>query len=119
MGSETSFLRRLEEAGSAMVFCPRATVEHRIKRHDCLLGTVMSRARSYGRGRVYIDGIENAELLEKRPWQWRAWQLRRLVIGYARLAAGYVCNRKMRRVQYLINRQAEISRIRESLLLTN
>ena len=56
MGSESELLRRLEREGQQLFFCEAAAVGHQIKPSLLRWGSVLARARRYGRGLGLLDG---------------------------------------------------------------
>lgn len=86
MGSETSFLKEIAERGHRMMYCPAASVGHRIKPADCDPRVLARRMRSHGRGRARIHGVNYRNLLTDHPWRWLVRQRIKLVIEHARLA---------------------------------
>ncbi len=56
MGSESELLRRLEREGQQLFFCEAAAVGHQIKPALLRWGSILSRARRYGRGLGLLDG---------------------------------------------------------------
>jgi glycosyltransferase involved in cell wall biosynthesis len=86
MGSETSFLKDLDNLGHHMVYCPNAALDHRIKESDYDMDVLMRRMISYGRGRARIHGVNYRNLMTDHPRQWWLRQRLKLVVAYARLA---------------------------------
>lgn len=85
MGSETSFLKELSQRGHPMMYCPAASVGHRVKPADCEPHVLARRMHSHGRGRARIHGVNYGNLLTDHPWRWQARQRAKLVIEHTHL----------------------------------
>jgi glycosyltransferase involved in cell wall biosynthesis len=81
MGSETKFLRDLAMAGYVMLYCPQASVQHRIQSKECAVRAVQFRAIRLGRGEVHLSGVPYPRLREKCRLVWTTYLL--LKVGYA------------------------------------
>jgi glycosyltransferase involved in cell wall biosynthesis len=86
MGSETDFNVRLGEAGFKSWFCPRAIVEHIVRRQQMTPKWVLARAKRFGRGMYRRQLLRESEappllfgvpryLLRKIAWRATRWAL--------------------------------------------
>lgn len=87
MGSETTFLKRLADAGSEIVYLPASRVAHRVQSGLVSLPGVRRKAVWFGRQGPHLHGIPRRELLARSPAAWRAIRLVALLWGFA-LRAG-------------------------------
>jgi glycosyltransferase involved in cell wall biosynthesis len=85
MGSETSFLKDLDDLGHGMVYCPHAGLEHRIKETDYDMAVLMRRMTSYGRGRARIHGVNYRNMMTEHPRKWWLRQRAKLLVARLRL----------------------------------
>ena len=70
MGSETSFLRKLQEQGCRMLYYPHAVVQHRIQAKECEVPALRRRAYTVGRGQVRLHGWHRAAALRRSKLFW-------------------------------------------------
>jgi GT2 family glycosyltransferase len=63
MGSETSFLLTLAEAGYEAVYCPQAVVHHRIEPRALSVDGIFRRAYRCGRGNAHTHGKSESRWL--------------------------------------------------------
>jgi len=115
MGSETSFLKALEDDGYEMIYVPNVSLYHRIKSHDCDFEVIAKRASSYGRGRAWIDGIDYDGLLTNHSIWWRSRQGLKAVRAFAKLCIGHFRVGKIKRREYMLLQYIELGRLGESL----
>lgn len=72
MGSETEFLRRLEQAGARAWHTPKARVEHLIRCEEMAPDAIVQRAYRHGAGFAQMTRDEHAKRLLGAPlWMWR------------------------------------------------
>jgi len=72
MGSETEFLRRLEQAGARAWHAPKARVEHLIRREEMAPEAIVQRAYRHGAGVAQMTSAEHPNRLLGAPlWMWR------------------------------------------------
>jgi glycosyltransferase involved in cell wall biosynthesis len=117
MGSETSFLKDLEQLGYRMVYCPSAALDHRIKETDCNLEVLKRRMTSYGRGRARIHGVNYRNMLTERPRQWWLRQRVKLLLAYIRLGQLRLIPSTSLRRERLLWHYSHIGWLHESFLI--
>ena len=114
MGSETSFLKELDDLGHRMVYVPAAAVDHRIKDNDCDLNVLLRRMTSYGRGRARIMGVNYRNMLTEHPHRWWLRQRLKWIAAYLRLGILHLIPNANVRNEKLLWHQSTIGWIQES-----
>lgn len=87
MGSETTFLKRLADAGNEIIYDPASRVTHRIQAGLVSLPGVRRKAVWFGRQGPHLHGIPRRELLARSPAAWWVIRVLALIWGFA-LRAG-------------------------------
>lgn len=114
MGSETAFLKQLEEEGYKARYAPNAVVRHRIKEADLHLPNLYRRAESCGRGRAHMEGVNYHNLLSDRRALWYARQLVKLLVAHLHSQFAILALRPNVRVLRKVKAKVELGRILES-----
>jgi glycosyltransferase involved in cell wall biosynthesis len=91
MGSETSFLIRLEQDGYEIVYCPQAVVGHHVQPWQISIRNPLRRAFRGGRGYPRFYGLPRAGLFAKYPALWFVHRALATARSLCRLARG-VCS---------------------------
>ena len=117
MGSETSFLKDLDLLGHRMVYCPAASLDHRIKENDCDVEVLKRRMTSYGRGRARIHGVNYGNLLTEHPRRWWLRQRAKLALAYLRLAMLRLIPSADDRIEKTLWHHSKIGWLKESFVI--
>lgn len=117
MGSESSFLIDLEQLGHRMVYCPTATVEHRIKDSDCNLDVLKRRMMSHGRGGARLRGVNYRNLLTDHPFQWWLRQRIKLALVCLRMSWLRLAPKTSARTEQLLWQYSYLGWIEESFVM--
>jgi len=115
MGSETSFLRDLQQQGTKMVYCPSAVVQHRILSKECQIPALRRRGYTFGRGQIRIHGRHRQNLYLKNRALWRAAILMDYCSTAIRYGLGVVQWNRRRKCELTVHAMVRFGRLRESL----
>lgn len=74
MGSETSFIKKLEDDGYRALYCPDAVVVHYFPAESLSLSAIKKRAYRAGRTAPHLWGLKPKELYEKHRFLWWLWR---------------------------------------------
>jgi glycosyltransferase involved in cell wall biosynthesis len=115
MGSEVSFLMRLEREGFRMVYCPSVQVTHRIQPGEASRKVLLRRAYRWGRGMVRLYEPHRNGLLKKNRGLWAA-VLGLELLGYAgcRFAASGLHPQSHRRAELALRAMIRVGKVTES-----
>jgi hypothetical protein len=119
MGSETALLHQLFQRGCRMVYCPAASVGHRVKPDDCRITSFAQRMHSHGRGRARIHGIGDWQSQTHPPTFWRSWQHLKWLCAKIRMIILQRLPESRARNEQLLWQHSEIGWIEESLRITD
>ncbi len=75
MGSETSFIKKLEDDGYRALYCPDAVVGHYIQPEILEVSGVRKRIYRAGRAGPHLWGLKPKELYEKHRFLWWLWRV--------------------------------------------
>lgn len=115
MGSETTFLMRLQQEDYRMVWCPDVVVEHRVCRQELVPEKIIRRGFSFGRGKIYCSGIARSKLFTASPRLWFVCEVILLVGAMFRYLLNYLRVNSARRIHGTIGASRAIGFHLESL----
>lgn len=117
MGSETSFLMKLEREGYKMLYVPTAVMGHRVQPRLLTHQGVLAKAASIGRTAVNLRPVNRPLLLRRAPVLWRG--VRMLCWGkhLASFALGCCLPRRQDRIRTTVQAMRGISYNQEALRL--
>ncbi len=117
MGSETSFLKALRDAGHRILYCPRAVMGHRIEPEALTPRAIRRRAYRIGRTSPHIMGVRHSDLLARHPRRWR-WARRFSLVRYLlQLGCGFLYWNRDRRTLATVAAIRGLAYNREALRL--
>jgi GT2 family glycosyltransferase len=114
MGSETSFLRDLQRQGLQMLYCPAATVHHRILAKECEIPALRRRGYTFGRGQTRIHGRHRQKLYLTSKALWAATILADYCYAAARFGLGSVHWNRRQRCELTVAAMIRFGRLSET-----
>jgi glycosyltransferase involved in cell wall biosynthesis len=114
MGSETSFLRSLQQRGFPMLYYPSAAVYHRIQPQACTLGWLRRRAFTYGRGRVRLNGWYRCDIYLKNRSAWGIFLVADACLNVLRFLTGFVLRDSKRNCERTVSAMITFGEIYET-----
>lgn len=105
MGSESSFLLKLQDDGYEFVYSPYAIVGHRIQSDVITAFGIWQRAYRLGRSAPHLRGLPDRNQLEKHPLIWRLLRfvtIIRLILRIFAVALLQSSDQRVIRIVYLI-----------------
>lgn len=117
MGSETSFILSLKQAGHEPIFSPESTLGHKIQKENVSVFNALKRAFRYGRTHPHMGNFPHKELLAKKPLKWWLKRLMSLFNGTLRLCSSIFYVSKSSRVNRAMETMIGIGSNIESMKL--
>ncbi len=117
MGSETSFILALKEAGYEPIFSPEVTVGHKIQKENVSVTNALKRALRYGRTHPHMGRFPHRDLHRKQPLLWWIRRVLSMIRGYLKLLRSVAYISKSSRVNHAMEAMIGIGSNMESMKL--
>jgi cellulose synthase/poly-beta-1,6-N-acetylglucosamine synthase-like glycosyltransferase len=117
MGSETSFLMKLERDGYKMLYVPAALMGHRVQPHLLTHRGVLAKAASIGRTAVNLRPVNRPRLLLASPALWRGVRIARWGGHAVAFALGWCLPLQGERIRTTVKAMRGIAYNQEALRL--
>jgi glycosyltransferase involved in cell wall biosynthesis len=115
MGSETAFLRRLQEKGLAALHVPTCVVQHRIRRSECAIAALQRRAYTFGRGQARLHGFRRHTLFLRNRQLWVLAIAADYVHACVRLCIGLLRQDLRKRCELTATAMMRLGHLRETV----
>jgi glycosyltransferase involved in cell wall biosynthesis len=115
MGSETSFLRKLQRDGYEMLHVPAARVHHRIRPEQCSIPALRRRGYTFGRGQTRLHGWRRHKLFFRSRGVWCVAIAADVLFALWRLCVGLLSSDPRRNCELSVDAMIRLGEVRETL----
>jgi glycosyltransferase involved in cell wall biosynthesis len=115
MGSETSFLIKLQMQNIRMLYVPSVSVQHRVQPNECTIPALRRRGFTFGRGQTRLHGPYRLSLYQRNAHLWRTRFLIAKILAYLSLLTGYLAPVARLRSELTVLAKIKLGHLHESV----